>query len=162
MVVPVPARVGAGLRALRERLPAVSFPLGPRQEPVPEQRWLVPVAVGGTEVSALCPGLCGKIPVARGLCARRRQKSPVKVTLFLNKERGHAAFAMRSLERRLLFILSFPAASSCPFPHWLRYLEGSDFPIHRLHVPLNMHPYYDIHLTSLNPCFSHFLENCLY
>ncbi|XP_057244353.1 early activation antigen CD69-like [Malurus melanocephalus] len=38
---------------LRERLPAVSFPLMPRQEPVPEQRWLVPVAVGATCESAV-------------------------------------------------------------------------------------------------------------
>lgn len=26
-----------------------------------------------------------------------------------------------------------------PFPHWLAYLEVTDFPIHQLHVPLNIH-----------------------
>ncbi|XP_031950277.1 uncharacterized protein LOC116436929 [Corvus moneduloides] len=51
-VVPCGRRVRPGVRALRERLPAVSFPLLPRQEPVPEQRWLVPAAVGRTEVAA--------------------------------------------------------------------------------------------------------------
>ncbi|KAM4879899.1 uncharacterized protein FYW23_014559 [Sylvia borin] len=64
-LVPCGRRVARGLRALRERLPAVSFPPLPRQEPVPEQRWPVPVPVGRTEVGALSPGLCGKIPVAR-------------------------------------------------------------------------------------------------
>ena len=40
----------------------------------------------------------------------------------------------------LRFILIFPAASPSPFPHWLKYLSGADFPLYPLHPSLNMHP----------------------
>ena len=40
----------------------------------------------------------------------------------------------------LLFILIFPSASPSPFPLFLKYLRGADFPMHPLHPPFNMHP----------------------
>lgn len=47
------------------------------------------------------------------------------------------------------FYPNFPPISPTPFPHWQRYLEGADFPIQPLHVPLATHPVLlpHIHMT---------------
>ncbi|XP_053823706.1 zinc finger protein 629-like [Vidua chalybeata] len=83
LLVPCPARGGPGPRALRERLPALSFPPLPGQEPLPEQRCLVPVAVGRTEVAAPSPEAAPGPPPssanaaspASGRCRRSRART---------------------------------------------------------------------------------------
>lgn len=65
-------------------------------------------------------------------------RNVTEVTLFMNKGEAIGDFSMGSQiagGHSLLFSPIFLA----PSLHWLRYLEGADFPIHLLLVPLNMH-----------------------
>lgn len=71
----------------------------------------------------------------------------VLVTLFINKGRGHFPWDLSNCWRtRPSYYPNFPShIPPSPFPHWLRYLQGKDFQICLLHVPLNTHTHTPTH-----------------
>ena len=133
-VVPWPARVPPGLRAPRERLPALSFPLGPRQEPLPEQRWLLPVPGASTELCApfLGRGAGAASELRRRLTEPAQNPSPWRLccltsTLGAAPGLGLSALCPISARERGVTAESANGSSECSLPLPQREALGPHF-----------------------------------